>query len=69
MKKMLLKAKLRQLYVLSSCQSRAYFAITHISAILFSRSMTETLGMEFVLDQIGAGGLMRFSTKLAQRMV
>ena len=30
MKKMLPKAKLRQLCVLSSCQSRAYFAITHI---------------------------------------
>ncbi|KXG85892.1 hypothetical protein ATO67_04510 [Agrobacterium bohemicum] len=63
------KAELRQLCVLSSCQGPAYFAIKQNRREFNRRAVTETWGIEFVLDQNRAGGLMRLSTKSAQRMV
>jgi hypothetical protein len=62
-------AELRQLCVLCSCQVSQYFAIKHMTRFLKRRENDQDDGTEFVLDQIIAGGLMRFTAKTAQRMV
>ncbi|CUX26583.1 hypothetical protein AGR5A_Cc20340 [Agrobacterium genomosp. 5 str. CFBP 6626] len=55
--------------MLCSCQVSQYFAIKQNDAVSLRRSCVQDDGTEFVLDQIIAGGLMRFTAKTAQRMV